>query len=184
MRCGWAYRPSHATRTNVRHAPRGFKDATSNPAALRRLWRKYPEPLVGVPTGKVSGLFVVDIDSGKHVEAGEWLERNSPRLPDTRHHRTKSGGLHLLFKYRAGLKSTASKLAPGVDTRGDGDYVIWWPFCLELWADHHFGPLAEMPTGLRRFSRLLMSPSLFGRAGSLTNPSARPTTKCRAFSTQ
>jgi hypothetical protein len=130
----------------------GFKNATAEPDELRELWRQFPGPLVGVPTGEASGIFVIDIDSARHDEANDWLERYSPYLPDTRQHYTKSGGWHLLFKHRAGLKSTASKLAKGVDTRGDGGYVIWWPFHLGLNAPHKLDPnkypLGDLPAEL------------------------------------
>jgi hypothetical protein len=122
--------------------PHGFKDATCDPAALQALWRKHPGSLVGVPTGSASGIFVVDIDGPKHESAEEWLERHAPTLPDTRHHRTQSGGLHMLFEHR-GLACSVSKLAHGVDIRGDGGYVIWWPATLD--ADHYCAPLAEIP---------------------------------------
>ena len=36
--------------------PRGYKNATSNPDAVYELWRRYPGPLIGVPTGEISGL--------------------------------------------------------------------------------------------------------------------------------
>jgi hypothetical protein len=121
----------------------GFKDATADPDQLRRLWRDHPGQLVGVPTGEVSGLFVVDVDNARHEEANDWLDRHSPYLPETRHHATKSGGVHLLFEHRAGLRNTASKLAKGVDTRGEGGYIIWWPF--HLGAGHYFGPIAPLP---------------------------------------
>ena len=125
--------------------PNGFYNATSDPDGIRQLWRDHPGQLVGVPTGEVSGLFVVDIDNGRHEEANDWLERHSPYLPDTRHHATKSGGVHLLFEHRAGLRNTASKLAKGVDTRGEGGYIIWWPFHLALGAGHYFGPIVPLP---------------------------------------
>jgi hypothetical protein len=86
---------------------------------------------------------VLDIDSAKHLEADEWLERHAQRLPDTRMHRTRSGGLHLVFQHRAGLKNTASLLSPGVDTRGNGGYVIWWPS--EGLKVLHGSVLAEVP---------------------------------------
>jgi hypothetical protein len=138
--------PAFPCRSDKRPAtPNGFKAATSDPDGIRQLWRDYPGPLIGVPTGEASGLFVVDIDSGRHEEANDWLERHSPYLPDTRHHATKSGGVHLLFKHRAGLRNTTNRLAIGVDTRGEGGYIIWWPLCLGLCAGHHFGPIEPLP---------------------------------------
>jgi Bifunctional DNA primase/polymerase, N-terminal len=72
------------------------------------------------------GVDLLDIDC-KHLQAREWWAANLNRLPQTRCHRTRSGGLHLLFRHAAGVHSTAGKIAPGVDTRGDGGYIIWWP---------------------------------------------------------
>jgi hypothetical protein len=120
----------------------GFKDASCDPAAVRVLWRDHPGPLIGVPTGAASGIFVLDVDGPRHPEAEEWLERHAPYLPETRHHRTQSGGLHFLFKHRDGLRNTASRLAPGIDTRGEGGYMIWWPAAIEH--GHHLAPLADL----------------------------------------
>jgi hypothetical protein len=106
--------------------PHGFLDATNNPGALRDLWREFPGPLVGVATGEASDIDVLDLDR-KHPEAGLWWTVNRHRLPVTRAHRTRSRGLHLLFQHTAGLRCTAGAIAPGVDTRGDGGYIIWWP---------------------------------------------------------
>jgi Bifunctional DNA primase/polymerase, N-terminal len=143
-------RPAFPCQADKRPAcPHGFKDATADPAGLRELLRQFPGPLVGVPTGEASGLFVIDIDSARHDEANDWLERYSPYLPDTRQHATKSGGWHLLFKHLPGLGNSASKLAKGVDTRGDGGYIIWWPFHLGLLAPHKLDyPLADLPDEL------------------------------------
>ncbi|MGC2080738.1 MAG: bifunctional DNA primase/polymerase [Xanthobacteraceae bacterium] len=129
----------------------GYKDATADETALRDLWQQYPGPLVGVPTGSPSGLFVVDVDCGRHPEAQDWLERVSPNLPETRTHATRSGGWHLLFKHRAGLRNSAGKLAKGVDTRGDGGYVIWWPFHTGLGALHRLDlDAAELPDWIQQ----------------------------------
>jgi bifunctional DNA primase/polymerase-like protein len=106
--------------------PNGFYDATTNPEALRALWATHPGPLVAVRTGKASDFTVLDIDP-KHSEARSWWAENRERLPTTRTHRTRSGGLHLLFRYVSGLKCSASKIAPGIDIRSEGGYVIWWP---------------------------------------------------------
>jgi hypothetical protein len=128
--------------------PHGFKDATKDPEQLKALWQRYPGSLVGVPTGEASGAFVLDIDSTKHPEADEWLEQQAPYLPETRMHRTRSGGLHFLFQHQSGLRNTTSKLASGVDTRGEGGFIIWWPFHLGLNAGHQLVSLAPVPEWL------------------------------------
>src|SRR5262245_38014924 len=141
--------PCFPCRASKRPAcPHGFKEATINPDELRQLWRRSPGVLVGVPTGEQSGIFVLDIDSARHSEAAVWLSHCASHLPDTRRHRTRSGGLHFLFQHHVGLKSSVSRLAVGVDTRGSGGFIIWWPAHLGLTADHHFAPLAPVPDWL------------------------------------
>ena len=104
-------------------SPHGFKDGTADPAAIRELWRSYCGPLVGLPTGERSGLDVLDID----LDGLSWLDHNSGRLPLTRTHETRSGGRHLFFQHRPGLRCSTSKIGLGVDVRADGGYVVWWP---------------------------------------------------------
>jgi Bifunctional DNA primase/polymerase, N-terminal len=102
----------------------GFKDAATDPGEIRRLWAKYPGPLIGVPSGEISGVDVLDID----LRSGglSWYQENKQRLPETRKQRTRSGGLHLFFQHLGGLRNSAGKIAPGVDIRADGGYFIHW----------------------------------------------------------
>ena len=104
----------------------GYKDATCGPETIIEWWKRWPSALIGIPTGAISGFDVLDVDR-RHQEAVEWYQRNRSRLPQTRIHRTGSGGLHLLFKHNAVVNCTVSKVARGIDTRGNGGYVIWWP---------------------------------------------------------
>ena len=99
--------------------------ASNDPSAVAMLWRTYPGPLVGVVTGAVSGFDVLDLDWGKGGD--DWHDEHCARLPRTRVHQTRSGGLHLLFRHREGIRNSAGKIARGVDVRGDGGYIIWWP---------------------------------------------------------
>jgi Bifunctional DNA primase/polymerase, N-terminal len=94
---------------------RGFYDA-------QRIEPPWSWPLVGVPTGAVSGFDVLDIDP----EGEGWLRENEHRLPETRRHKTERS-CHILFTHAAGLRNSTSRIAKGVDVRGDGGYVIWWP---------------------------------------------------------
>jgi putative DNA primase/helicase len=107
---------------------RGFIDASRDEDEVRRMFRLASRPsLVGVPTGPDSGFDVLDLDY-RHG-AGSWEMENAHRLPETRVHRTMSGGRHYLFKHVDGVRNSASKktLAGGVDIRGDGGYVIYPP---------------------------------------------------------
>jgi hypothetical protein len=104
----------------------GFKDATTDLSAVRSLFHRPGAVLIGVPTGEASDLAVVDLDVKEGASGLEWLAANEHRLPQTRRHRTRSGGIHLLFRYPAGrrIRNSASKIAPGVDVRGEGGYII------------------------------------------------------------
>jgi hypothetical protein len=125
---------------------RGFLDASADQIALRDLWSKCPGQLVGVRTGDASGIDLLDLDR-KHRQAAEWWTAHRNSLPVTRVHRTRSGGLHLLFQHAPGMRCSASRIARGVDVRGDGGYVIWWPIGgLPVLCD---APLAPWPEWLR-----------------------------------
>ncbi len=104
----------------------GLHDAVSDEPAVRDLFRRPGVAMIGVPTGAASGFVVVDLDVKEGRFGLEWLAANEHRMPRTRRHTTQSGGMHLLFVAPEGqrIRNSASKIAPGVDVRGDGGYVI------------------------------------------------------------
>ena len=79
-------------------------------------------PLVGVPTGVKFDVLDVDPRNGGTA----WYEANFDALPLTRCHQTRGGGVHLLFRPAPGLRCT-DRIAPGIDVKAKGGYVIWWP---------------------------------------------------------
>jgi hypothetical protein len=123
LNCGWHVFPC---RDDKRPAcPHGFHAASNDPAAIEDLWRRCPGPLIGVATGAVSGADVLDIDV-KHDAALAWWHSNRQRIPATRTFRTRSGGVHGYLIHASGVGCSAGKVAPGIDIRGDGGYVICW----------------------------------------------------------
>jgi hypothetical protein len=121
----WPVFPCDATKRPI--TPRGFKDATRDAAEIRRQFAKPGADMIGVPTGAASGFFVVDVDCKNGAPGMAWLSANRWRLlPETRWHETRSGGVHLLFAMPEGrtIRNSASKIAPGIDIRGDGGFVI------------------------------------------------------------
>jgi Bifunctional DNA primase/polymerase, N-terminal len=106
----------------------GFYAASIDPAVLADLWKRFPGSLIGVRTGAVSGLDVLDVDTYKPSGRAWWAEHRY-RIGKTRVHRTSRGGLHLYFRHAANLHNSTGRISHGVDTRGDGGYIVWWP-CL------------------------------------------------------
>jgi Bifunctional DNA primase/polymerase, N-terminal/Primase C terminal 1 (PriCT-1) len=100
------------------YTARGFKAATTNPGLVNAFWNRYRDALIGMPTGKRSGVFVVDVD---RLEA---LRELPQELPETLTVRTPSGGVHLYFKHVSGLTNTSGGLPDGIDIRAEGGYVI------------------------------------------------------------
>lgn len=105
----------------------GFHDATVDPDRIRELWALAgpAATLVGVPTGAASGFDVLDSDP-RHG-SDDWRTANIHRLPETRIHATMNGGEHWLFRHVDGVRNGASKIAPGIDVRGAGGYIIMPP---------------------------------------------------------
>ncbi|QDE93646.1 hypothetical protein BHS06_34260 [Myxococcus xanthus] len=102
----------------------GVKDATTDAAQIRAWWERWPLANVAIATGARSGIDVVDADSkADGVETLAKLEEERGELPPTVIARTSGGGCHVYFRH-TGLVSKAASIAPGIDTRGNGGYVI------------------------------------------------------------
>lgn len=73
-------------------------------------------------TGKVSGIFTIDID----VKGVDWAKNRG--LFPLAHRLTPSGGAHIDVCLPRGwlIKNTVGSLAAGVDTRGEGGIALIW----------------------------------------------------------
>lgn len=89
----------------------GFKDATTDAIKIGAWWA-IADYNVAIEPEK-AGWAVIDID-------GEWEGLSG--MPDTYSVRTPRGGLHLY--YAGSCHSSVKKIAPNVDTRGIGGYVL------------------------------------------------------------
>jgi hypothetical protein len=100
----------------------GFNDATTDERKIQAWWTKWPKAMIGVPTGKASGIDVLDLDL-KPDEGIDGRESVSAGLSPLTV-RTPSGGAHQYFRSEGRVRCTTDVIAPGVDTRGDGGYAI------------------------------------------------------------
>lgn len=144
---------------------RGFLDATQDPDRIRTWWKRWPDALVGVPTGTITGLLVVDFDAHKAGDAARaWVNLHTDWLLQTRAHTTLNGGRHYLFKlppgqqYGSGVNvQLGGEQRFGIDIRCEGGYIIWWP----MHGGTATGDVAPLPAGLideRKIERAELSP--------------------------
>jgi hypothetical protein len=157
--CRYAVFPCRLDKTPFPQS-QGFKDAVNDPVLVADLWRRYPGPLIGVATGEASGIDALDIDAGecptdadpkviaKREAARAWWHVNAKRIPSSRAYQTGSGGIHIYFRHAPGVRNTQSIIAQGVDTRGDGGYVVYWFGAGRECFDHN--PPTEWPAWLLR----------------------------------
>lgn len=99
----------------------GWRNAAStDPEQLCAWWSRWPEAMIGPVTGARSSRYVVDVD----VEGFDGYGKLG--LPPSEVvARTPSGGGHIYFRWPGeGWNNTASKIVRGVDTRGEGGYVV------------------------------------------------------------
>jgi hypothetical protein len=114
----------------------GFYDATTNPETIRRFWR-VTNRNIAIPTGLISGFWVLDVDLGGE-EHRRRLEADHGALPPTCAVLTGRGGCHLWFQYTEAIQCSAGRVAPGIDVRGDGGYVVVPPSVHENGRAYHF----------------------------------------------
>jgi len=114
----------------------GFLDATTDLHQLSAWWTQWSEANIGVPTGPMSGIDVVDVDvrpTGDGRVAFSQVERQVGADGWAARVATPSGGFHLY--YPSDSKRPQSSWACGsahVDFRGAGGYVIVPPSVVQI----------------------------------------------------
>jgi hypothetical protein len=107
--------------------PLGVLDATTDPTAIDTWWQKSPDYNVAVATGAPSGIFVVDIDGLEAETELRKLEAEHAPLPTTVETITSRGRHIWLRMPDAALRNSAGKIAPHVDVRATGGYILCPP---------------------------------------------------------
>jgi hypothetical protein len=102
----------------------GFKDASTDKKQIQAWWQRSPDALIGMPTGRASGIDVLDIDvNHNEYTDGFVFVKNWPQLSPVQVS-TPRGGAHVWFRSEGKIHNSTDDIAPGVDTRGTGGYVI------------------------------------------------------------
>jgi hypothetical protein len=149
---------------------RGFKDATTHQEQIRAWWTKHPEANIGIRTGAVSDLVVIDVDAkpGKHGAATlDALEEEFGALPQTATVLSSGHGRHYYFTYARVAVSGVDALGLNIDMQSDGRYIVAPPSVhpdgtVYEWADE--ATLATLPEWVVRFAPLVKPATRFPRS--------------------
>lgn len=76
-------------------------------------WEKFPGANVGIITGQISNIAVIDVEKGGKIDD----------LPKTAMVQTGGGGWHLYYEYCPGTENK-TRVRPLTDIRGNGGYVV------------------------------------------------------------
>lgn len=104
----------------------GFYAGTTDEERIRAWWDKTPSANIGISTGRVSGIIVLDVDVKKEKDGFHALsELSGGRIPETLEVTTPTGGKHYYFQHpHVEVRNSAGKLGEGLDVRGDGGYIV------------------------------------------------------------
>lgn len=100
-----------------------YQSRKPTPTEITEWLKKYPKMSIGLVTGPISGVFVVDIDSN------EWVKRFPDADFGTTWKSKSKRGCHYFYKWEDWMhtiKTTGSEIGAinGFDIRGDGGYVV------------------------------------------------------------
>lgn len=149
---GWHVLPLKP-RAKVPLTKHGVKDATTDEKQIREWWGRWPRANIGIACGP-SGLAVVDVDVRNGGDMS--FESLFPAEPDTVNVFTGSGDGSRHWYFAANGES-CRVLAPGLDLKGDGGYVVvppsmhpsGEPYRWEASGGPDDVPLAPLPSALR-----------------------------------
>lgn len=95
-----------------------YQEKRATEEEIKAWWNKYPNANVGIITGKISNLTVIDCDSNEAASAfrevykGNTVTAKTPR------------GTHYYFQYAEGTRNTVKVKGIDLDIRSEGGYVV------------------------------------------------------------
>lgn len=154
---------------------RGLYDASTRADTIRRWWRAHPAANIGIPTGKPSGWWVLDVDARHHGFASLARLQEDARaraqreglsfepLEVTLTAFTGGGGLHIVYRERPDLPFVLKNKIElggyeGIDLKVDGGYIVVAPSLHESGTRYRWlyaGDLTDFPGRLARFPDVL-----------------------------
>lgn len=169
----------------------GVKQATRDPQRIAAWWAERPDANVAIATGSVSGVIVIDVDTGDGKDGDVSITTacaDRGGVPRTLKARSGSGGVHYWYKFRPNPFTRKIGFLRNVDYLSDGGYVIVQP-SVNLKGGYMWDAEAAVngPEGVRQLrDEIANLPDWFdalvgsGRAGKKRDKAGRATDDIRA----
>ncbi len=97
-----------------------YQDRLPTEQEATQWWTRWPDANIGMATGRLSGVVVIDCD---YRDAAERFLEEYPEAEKTQI-ATSGRGLHFYFRYEEGIRNGNGTLGPRIDIRGQGGYVV------------------------------------------------------------
>jgi hypothetical protein len=125
LKRGWSVIPIRARDKRPALPWRAYQTQRATPEEVKAWFAGRPASNLGIVTGEISGLVVLDVDPrhGGDLSLAALLRDHGP-LPQTVEAFSGGGGRHLYFAHPGGVLRSKVGLAPGIDLRGDGGCVV------------------------------------------------------------
>ena len=102
----------------------GFKDATSDPIQIENWWSKWPNSNIGIATGSISNLLVLDIDPRNGGNESFEILTSEHKLPETLTVKSGGNGKHYYFAINNTSVPSKKDLGRGIDVKCEGGYIV------------------------------------------------------------
>ena len=122
---GWSVIPMRETAKRPAVPWKAYQKKAVSKKTLSRWFQRSPDYNVGIVTGELSGLVVLDVDP-RHGgrESLREFEREFGPLPETVASVTGGGGRHYYYSHPGGTIPNRVNIKPGIDLRGDGGCIV------------------------------------------------------------
>ncbi len=164
LRRGWSVIPLRKRDKRPAIRWQAYQTVRATEQQVREWFSRWPDANVGIVTGGVSGLVVLDVDP-RHGgdDSLRTVEREFGPFPRTAEATTGGGGRHIYFVHPGTIVHNRVGIAPGIDLRGDGGCIVAPPSVHPTGKRYRWvkggGPDEVPPTALPSWLRQRLDPT-------------------------
>src|SRR3989344_3520973 len=111
---GYSVIPVGADKKPILQSWKEYQSRVATEDKIRQWWTLYPDAQIGIVTGAIFNLVVIDVEKGGNFEG----------YPNTAIAKTGGDGRHFYCRHPGGVVSNKTRIHELTDIRGDGGHVV------------------------------------------------------------